>query len=51
MDESDESTDSILKQKPLWATYDSKMSKDKKKRMKKKPGDLHRTYGTRVIPV
>ncbi|KAK4767501.1 hypothetical protein SAY86_015251 [Trapa natans] len=50
MDESVESSDSILKHKPLWATYDSKMRKDKKKR-KKKVGDVHRTYGTRVIPV
>ncbi|OWM88046.1 uncharacterized protein LOC116208657 [Punica granatum] len=50
MDESDESTDSILKHKPIWATYDPKVGKDKKKR-KKNQGDLYRTYGTRVIPV
>ncbi|KAL9410143.1 hypothetical protein AB3S75_043992 [Citrus x aurantiifolia] len=50
-DESDGSSDSILKHKPLWATYGSKHGKDKKKKMPKKEGDLYRTYGTRVIPV
>lgn len=49
-DESDGSSDSILKHKPLWATYNSKRGKDKKKK-KSKQGDLYRTYGTRVIPV
>lgn len=49
-DDSDGSTDSILKHKPLWASYDSKRGK-KKKRNVKKQGDLHPTYGTRVIPV
>ncbi|XP_030539845.2 uncharacterized protein LOC115747721 [Rhodamnia argentea] len=51
MGESDDSSDSILKHKPLWATYNTKIGKDKKKGVKKKKGDLHRTYGTRVIPV
>lgn len=54
MDESDSSGDSIVKHKPLWASYDSRLSKEKKKKMKKaqkKQGDLYRTYGTRVIPV
>lgn len=50
MDESEGSTDSVLKHKPLWATYNSR-SKDKKKNKPKKKGDLHPTYGTRVIPV
>lgn len=52
MDESEGSSDSILKHKPLWASYDSKSSnKKKKKKTEKKQGDLYRTYGTRVIPV
>lgn len=51
MDESDGSGDSILKHKPLWATYASKRGKEKKKKTEKKQSDLHRTYGTRVIPV
>ncbi|PSR92497.1 capsid protein [Actinidia chinensis var. chinensis] len=54
MEDSDVSSDSLLKHKPLWATYSSKRgkdAKDKKKRMEKKQGDLYRTYGTRVIPV
>ncbi|KAK6913674.1 hypothetical protein RJ641_020995 [Dillenia turbinata] len=46
------SSDSILKHKPLWASYNPKIHKDKKKKgAKKKQGDLSRTYGTRVIPV
>ncbi|KAJ4825238.1 hypothetical protein Tsubulata_039371 [Turnera subulata] len=45
------SSDSVLKHKPLWASYDSNRSKQKKKKVQKKQGDLHRTYGTRVIPV
>ncbi|OIW00150.1 hypothetical protein TanjilG_29140 [Lupinus angustifolius] len=50
MDESEGSTDSILKHKPLWASYGS--NKGKKKRTKvTKQGDLQPTYGTRVIPV
>lgn len=51
MDESDGSSDSILKHKPLWATYGSKHGKAKEKKTPKKQGDLYRTYGTRVIPV
>ncbi|XP_062174534.1 uncharacterized protein LOC133879771 [Alnus glutinosa] len=50
MDESEGSSDSILKHKPLWASYNSKQGK-KKKKTEKKQGDLYRTYGTRVIPV
>lgn len=50
MDESNGSTDSILKHKPLWASYDSKRGK-KRRRIVKKQGDLQPTYGTRVIPV
>ncbi|XP_059632745.1 uncharacterized protein LOC132275300 [Cornus florida] len=51
MDESDGSSDSILKHKPLWATYGPKHGKGKKKRIERKQGDIYRTYGTRVIPV
>uniref|UniRef100_A0A5B7BXW3 DUF7906 domain-containing protein n=1 Tax=Davidia involucrata TaxID=16924 RepID=A0A5B7BXW3_DAVIN len=51
MDEPDGSSDSILKHKPLWATYSPKRGKEKKRRTEKKQGDLYRTYGTRVIPV
>ncbi|XP_017649722.1 uncharacterized protein LOC108489586 isoform X1 [Gossypium arboreum] len=51
MDESENSTDSVLKHKPIWASYNSKVGKDKKKKKQKKKGDLHPTYGTRVIPV
>ncbi|KAL3829322.1 hypothetical protein ACJIZ3_018124 [Penstemon smallii] len=52
MDESDGTGDSILKHKPLWASYGSKRQKDKKRRSeKKKQGDIYRTYGTRVVPV
>ncbi|KNA15313.1 hypothetical protein SOVF_098720 [Spinacia oleracea] len=47
MDESDDSKDSILKHKPLWATF----GKQKKKRTLKKEGNFYRTYGTRVIPI
>lgn len=50
MDESNGSTDSIIKHKPLWASYDSKRGKKGKKKVKKH-GDLQPTYGTRVIPV
>lgn len=50
MDETDVSNDSVLKHKPLWATYQSKIGK-KVKKTEKKQGDLHRTYGTRVLPV
>ncbi|XP_047950932.1 uncharacterized protein LOC125196453 [Salvia hispanica] len=52
MDDTDGTDDSIIKHKPLWATYGSKRQKDKRKRSeKRKPGDLFRTYGTRVVPV
>ncbi|WRX21633.1 hypothetical protein QQP08_014120 [Theobroma cacao] len=51
MDESEGSTDSVLKHKPLWAAYYLKSGKDKKKKKQMKKGDLHPTYGTRVIPV
>ncbi|XP_038720256.1 uncharacterized protein LOC120012804 isoform X1 [Tripterygium wilfordii] len=51
MDDTDGSSDSILKHKPLWATYEAKSGKKKKKKTQKKHGDLYRTYGTRVIPV
>lgn len=50
-DESDGSSDSLLKHKPVWATYGSKIMKDRRKKMQKKLGDMHRTYGTRVVPV
>ncbi|CAI0626534.1 unnamed protein product [Linum tenue] len=46
-DESDGSTDSILKHKPLWAGYEF----NRGKRKEKKQGDIYRTYGTRVVPV
>ncbi|XP_021774281.1 uncharacterized protein LOC110738217 isoform X1 [Chenopodium quinoa] len=51
MDESADSSDSILKHKPLWATYSSKFSAQKRKKTIKKEGNLYRTYGTRVIPI
>ncbi|KAJ4912377.1 hypothetical protein Rs2_06998 [Raphanus sativus] len=50
-DESEGSSDSIVKHKPLWSPYSSKHKKGKKKKAVKKKGDLYRTYGTRVIPV
>lgn len=50
MDESEGSTDSILKHKPLWASYNLKHAKKKRKKVKKQ-GDLQPTYGTRVVPV
>ncbi|XP_019054594.1 PREDICTED: uncharacterized protein LOC104605036 isoform X2 [Nelumbo nucifera] len=50
MDESDGSTDSILKHRPIWATYSPKRGKDKKWNVRKE-GNLYRTYGTRVVPV
>nr|VDC82846.1 unnamed protein product [Brassica rapa] len=50
-DESEGSSDSIIKHKPLWSSYSSKLQKGKKKKAVKKKGDLYRTYGTRVIPV
>lgn len=51
MDESDGSQDSIIKHRPLWATYSPKVIKNKKRSGMKKQGNLYRTYGTRVIPV
>ncbi|KAG5632497.1 hypothetical protein H5410_004214 [Solanum commersonii] len=52
MDENDGTSDSVLKHKPIWATYNQNQKKEKKRAVKKKKqGDLHRTYGTRVIPV
>ncbi|KAL2338942.1 hypothetical protein Fmac_013388 [Flemingia macrophylla] len=51
MDESEGSTDSILKHKPLWSSYNSKYGHKKRKKEKKKQGNLQPTYGTRVIPV
>ncbi|KAH0730303.1 hypothetical protein KY289_001491 [Solanum tuberosum] len=52
MDEIDSTSDSVLKHKPIWATYNQNRKKEKKRAVKKKKqGDLHRTYGTRVIPV
>lgn len=50
MDESEGSTDSILKHKSLWDSYNSKYSQKRRKKVKKQ-GDLQPTYGTRVIPV
>ncbi|XP_068660412.1 uncharacterized protein [Aristolochia californica] len=52
MDESEGSEDSIIKHRPIWATYSSKLSNKNKKRIgKMNQGNLFRTYGTRVIPV
>lgn len=48
--EYDGPSDSILKHKPHWTTYNSNLVKERK-RKKVKHGDMHRTYGTRVIPV
>jgi len=50
MDESDGSTDSVLKHKPLWSSYNLKHDKKKRKNAKKL-GDLQPTFGTRVVPV
>ncbi|KAF9594602.1 hypothetical protein IFM89_034224 [Coptis chinensis] len=51
MDENDGSSDSIIKHRSLWETYSPNRVKGKKRNSKKKPGNLYRTYGTRVIPV
>ncbi|KAJ6831798.1 uncharacterized protein M6B38_348375 [Iris pallida] len=51
MDEANAQQDSVVKHKPLWATYYSKHNKNKKWDERKKEGNLYRTYGTRVIPV
>ncbi|XP_071708536.1 uncharacterized protein [Rutidosis leptorrhynchoides] len=50
MDETDGISDSILKHKPIWAP-NPKSRRKKTKTVQKKQGDLHRTYGTRVVPV
>ncbi|KAF6170900.1 hypothetical protein GIB67_014717 [Kingdonia uniflora] len=47
MEDSDGPADSIIKHRPLWATY----GKVTKRNREKKPGNLYKTYGTRVIPV
>ncbi|CAM8921384.1 hypothetical protein QQ045_031634 [Rhodiola kirilowii] len=51
LEESEISSDSVLKHKPLWATHGHKRIKEKKKGTEKKYGNLYRTYGTRVVPV
>ncbi|GMH29725.1 hypothetical protein Nepgr_031568 [Nepenthes gracilis] len=51
MDESADSSDSILKHKPMWPSYGQRQGKTKKRMAEKKHGDLYRTYGTRVLPV
>ncbi|XP_023733161.1 uncharacterized protein LOC111880987 [Lactuca sativa] len=52
MDEPDGASDSILKHKPNWSyNFNSKSKKKKTKIVQKKQGDIHRTYGTRVVPV
>ncbi|KAL7144319.1 hypothetical protein ABFS83_07G004500 [Erythranthe nasuta] len=52
MEDSDGTDESILKHKPLWASYGSRNQKDRKKSSeKKKQGNVYRTYGTRVVPV
>ncbi|PWA71966.1 hypothetical protein CTI12_AA275840 [Artemisia annua] len=50
MDETDGPSDSVLKHKPL-RSYNPQTRRQKNKRVLKKHGDLHRTYGTRVVPV
>lgn len=50
MDASDDVSDSILKRKPIWGP-NVRSRKTKTKSVQKKQGDLHRTYGTRVVPV
>ncbi|KAI7749734.1 hypothetical protein M8C21_015589 [Ambrosia artemisiifolia] len=50
IDGADGVSDSILKHKPVWAT-NPKSQKKKTKTVQKKQGDVHRTYGTRVVPV
>ncbi|XP_071690812.1 uncharacterized protein [Rutidosis leptorrhynchoides] len=49
-DEMDGLTDSLLKHKPPQA-YNLKTKGQKNKKVQKKQGDVHRTYGTRVVPV
>lgn len=50
MDESEGSTDSILKHKPMWSSYNLKHSKKRRKNVKKQ-GDIQTTFGTRVVPM
>ncbi|KAL5065534.1 hypothetical protein RYX36_027271 [Vicia faba] len=50
MDESEGSTDSILKHKPIWSSYNWRHSKKKRKNVKKQ-GDIQTTFGTRVVPI
>ncbi|XP_076894733.1 uncharacterized protein LOC143547113 [Bidens hawaiensis] len=50
VDEADRLSDSVIKHKPTWAPK-PKSKKKKIKTVQKKLGDLHRTYGTRVVPV
>ncbi|XP_076960027.1 uncharacterized protein LOC143636270 [Bidens hawaiensis] len=50
VDEADRLTDSVIRHKPIWAP-NPKSKKKKTKTVQKKLGDLHRTYGTRVVPV
>ncbi|KAJ9555070.1 hypothetical protein OSB04_009684 [Centaurea solstitialis] len=49
-DDTDGGSDSILKHKPIWA-YNPKSRRKKTRTVQKRQGDLHRTYGTRVVPV
>ncbi|CAH1442341.1 unnamed protein product [Lactuca virosa] len=49
-DETDEPTDSYLKHKPF-QSYNPNTWGQNTKNVKKKQGDIHRTYGTRVVPV
>jgi hypothetical protein len=52
-EESEGPDDSILKHRPIWASYGThpKRRKDKQVQSQKKEGGIYRTYGTRVIPV
>nr|GEW22713.1 capsid protein [Tanacetum cinerariifolium] len=50
MDEMDGPADSVLKHKPI-RSYEAQTRRQKNKRVLKKHGDLHWTYGTRVVPV
>lgn len=51
MDDPDDSSDSIIKHRPLWESYRPTNAKAKKSNSQKKPSNLFKTYGTRVIPV
>ncbi|KAG0494046.1 hypothetical protein HPP92_005040 [Vanilla planifolia] len=51
MDDPENIEDSIIKHKPLWESYYRKRGKDKKQAGKSKEGTIHKTYGTRVVPV